>query len=299
MFNWIKNKLSPLIPDDIQKGIMTSNFCTVKIGEKISIPSNIHCFINYKDKNYLQIDEGDHVLDETNLSELCNKQRKSKKKLKKIKMDLYFVNTNPFDFSFKYKDKVEINNRLAKLIFTIKYNCNVEDYKKIFQSILTIIPDPDPASSSVLINDYLKEYLISYFLKKDLEDIKLSENMKTDINNKITKLLKKIGLKLNSLEIKIEEKTKNNYNINQSNTRVGFFDDFNSQHREENKGDEIKEKNISEKVDQNSQNKYTNLSQNDLETKNAELNSDTICPRCQNRVIKGSKYCHRCGYEIN
>lgn len=313
MFSWLKNKLNPIIPDDIHKGIMTSNFCTIKNGSKISIPQGIICYINYKDKNYLELNSGEYTLNETTLPELCTKQRGKEKKLKKIKIDFYFINTKQFDISFTYKDKVEIQNRLAKLIFTIKYNCNVVDGKKLFNSILYLLPDPNSVSSATLINDYLKEILMNYFFKKNLEDIRLSNGTKEDIKNRISKALAKIGLQLNSFEISAEERVKRKKSVNTEISHTGFFDSFNNslnQSRQAKNNKNLKvseivvEKSI-ENVDQANQKEYTNsnlanTTNNTLQVNSGDENSNlSVCPRCQNKLIKGSKYCHRCGYEIN
>lgn len=53
MFNWLKNKLNNLIPSDLNKGFLTSNYVTVKVGDKITIPQNITNDINEKLKKHL------------------------------------------------------------------------------------------------------------------------------------------------------------------------------------------------------------------------------------------------------
>lgn len=312
MFSWLKNKLNSIIPDDIQKGVITSNFCTIKNGSKISVPTGVVCYINYKDKNYLELNSGEYTLNETTLPELCEKQKGKNKKLKKIKIDFYFVNTKQFDISFTYKDKVEIQNRLAKLIFTIKYNCNAIDSKKLFKSILYIIPDPDSVSSAILINDYLKESLMNYFFKRDLENIHLTSDMKEEIKNRISKSLAKIGLQLNSFEILIEERVKRKKSSNTEISHTGFFDSFNNSLTQSKQGTDQVDKNFVankivveksiENVDQNKKKEYTSSDQANttIDTHSSNENSSiSICPRCQNKLIKGSKYCHRCGYQIN
>ena len=312
MFSWLKNKLNSIIPDDIQKGVITSNFCTIKNGSKISVPTGVVCYINYKDKNYLELNAGEYTLNETTLPELCEKQKGKNKKLKKIKIDFYFVNTKQFDISFTYKDKVEIQNRLAKLIFTIKYNCNAIDSKKLFKSILYIIPDPDSVSSAILINDYLRESLMNYFFKRDLENIHLTSDMKEEIKNRISKSLAKIGLQLNSFEILIEERVKRKKSSNTEISHTGFFDSFNNSLTQSKQGTDQVDKNFVankivveksiENVDQNKKKEYTSSDQANttIDRHSSNENSNiSVCPRCQNRLIKGSKYCHRCGYQIN
>lgn len=312
MFSWLKNKLNTLIPDDANKGIMSSNFCTVKNGSKISVPNAIVCYINYKDKNYLKLNSGEYSLNEATLPELCAKQRGKAKKLKKIKIDFYFINTKKFDMSFRYKDKVEVQNRLAKLIFSIKYNCNVVDDKKIFKSILYLMADPTSVSSATLINDYLKDNLTNYFFKQNLSNIHLDINTKEEIKNRIAKALQKIGLQLNSFEITVEEQLNRKKSINKTPVHSGFFDSFNdslalAQQTKETSNFEtnkIVEEKSSENVDQTKEKEYTDTSQtenttNTHQTNTTDSNSISVCPRCQNKLIKGSKYCHRCGYEIN
>lgn len=312
MFNWLKNKLNPIIPDDAKKGFISSNFLTIKNGSKINVPNNIVCFINYKDKNYLQLNEGEYVLNESTLPELCAKQRNHDKKLKKLKLDLYFVNTNELDITYTYKDRIEINSRLAKVTVKINYNCKVADSKKLFQSILTLEPNPDSITSTIMINHYIEELLINYFLKKDLDSIILSENIKQEIMNKTTKHLQKIGIQLNKFEILLEEKLKKKKIKTSQTTNIGFFDDFNKNILDSKNRDLYNipqttnvEKFSQETVDQFVENEYTNSSQENNNTDTTPIPKEenkldnTFCPRCQNKLIKGSKYCHRCGYEIN
>ncbi len=301
MFNWLKNKLNSLIPDDVNKGIMTSNFCTIKNGTKINIPKEIVCFINYKDKNYLEIEDGEFVLNDASLPELCSKQRKKNDKLKKIKLDLYFVNTKPFDFKFEYKDKIEINNRIAKVLLSFTYNCNVEDAKKLFESILILEPNPDSFTSTLMINRYIEELLINYFLKKNIDDIILSSSMKQDINNRVSKHLEKIGIKLNTFSLILKEQIKKKQQKELIKNNTGFFSNYNENDSNEKN---INIKNVNGTVDQSKQTEYTNSShETDIKQQFESQNNSSLdvkfCPKCQNKLIRGSKYCHRCGYEIN
>ena len=91
MFNWFKNKLNSLIPSDFEKGFMSYNFCSVKINSNLTVPENSVCFVCYRNKIYLELTAGSYTLDENTLHSVYIKQSKNKE-LKKIKLDLYFVN---------------------------------------------------------------------------------------------------------------------------------------------------------------------------------------------------------------
>ena len=108
MFGWFKSKLN-LIPNDASKGMLTSNFSTFKLGEKLVIPENLVCLLKYKDKTYKELTPETYSLNKEFLLDLYSKQIKGKKKLKELKADLYFINLSSFNFEFEYTDKIPIN----------------------------------------------------------------------------------------------------------------------------------------------------------------------------------------------
>ena len=153
---------------------------------------------------------------------------------------------------------------------------------------------------------------MNYFFKRDLENIHLTSDMKEEIKNRISKSLAKIGLQLNSFEILIEERVKRKKSSNTEISHTGFFDSFNNSLTQSKQGTDQVDKNfvankiVAEKsienVDQNKKKEYTspNQANTTIDTHSSNENSSiSICPRCQNKLIKGSKYCHRCGYQIN
>ena len=94
MFNWLKKLFNPnkLLPKDVETGLMTSMFCNVKFGEKLTVPDNCVCYLSYRDKIYGEFAAGSYDLDEKTLEQIAAKQIKSSnKKKKQIKFDLFFV----------------------------------------------------------------------------------------------------------------------------------------------------------------------------------------------------------------
>ena len=150
------------------------------------------------------------------------------------------------------------------------------------------------------------------YIKRELENIHLTSEMKEEIKNRISKSLAKIGLQLNSFEILIEERVKRKKSSNTEISHTGFFDSFNNSLTQSKQGTDQVDKNfvankiVAEKsienVDQNKKKEYTSSDQANttIDTHSSNENSSiSICPRCQNKLIKGAKYCHRCGYQIN
>ena len=90
MFNFFKSK-THLIPADLSKGMMTSNFCTIKIDEKLTIPDYASCLICYKDKVYYELNAGTYTLSKEMLIDIYQKQSKHNRKIKNLKLDFYFA----------------------------------------------------------------------------------------------------------------------------------------------------------------------------------------------------------------
>ena len=296
MFNWLKNKLNNLVPNDINDGLMTSKFCTVKLGSKIKIPENVVGFVSYKDKIYLEMDSGEHILNEESLSSLYKKQLGKKKSIKKLNIDLYFVNQSRFEHNLNYKDKIPVDHKMKKLTFDIKITSNVTDAKRFLETILITTANVNSRITDEIYLSHIEEFLRDYFLKIELDEMLIPEDMKSKIFDKLSKHLNKMGVSLHKLEINLSENSKLDKN---SSNKSSFFDFY----REIKPKDEEKQENT---VDQKEKLNYT---LNSRETKSAvneekpEEKEDkkeavSYCPRCQNKLIQGSKFCHRCGYQI-
>lgn len=304
MFSWFKNKHNNLIPDDAEKGLMTSNFCNIKIGTALSIPSNLTCFINYNDKNYASLEAGSYDLDKNILSSIYAKQSRGKKELKKIKIDLYFVNKNTFPVQFTYHDNIPVKKSMSKLKFDITLTVNVSDAKKFFKFILTYIPDPNSLSSRDLLVDYIRDDLKWQFLKVELDAIAIDTQLKSKIETKLSNNLSKIGISFTHFEISVsvrEKRAKKKEEKNNNEVITGFFDEFNRQiqSKSENTDNVTKEiENEPKSVDQKETIEYTNQNHENTVDNTAEPKYE-YCPRCQIRLIKGSQYCHNCGFDID
>lgn len=267
MFNWLKNKQNLLLPNDASKGFMTSNFCTIKLGTKLTVPYNFVCFVSFHDKIYLELQEGTHVLDETNLSALYKKQA-GKLKIHKLKVDLFFVNLSAFNRTFKFSDKIPVNKENTKFNFNVSIQMKVENAKLFTDFILSELSFVNPAKADVVIEDYTIEFLQKFFLKISFEDLYIPTQVKTELFEKLKIFYAKLGIGLQTFSI---EATANNAIIP---VRENFFES----------STKVKVENSKNSVDEVKEIKYT--------TSNQE-----VCPNCCNKLIKNSLYCHRCGYK--
>ena len=281
MFKWLKRKLNYLLPDDIDEGMMSCTFCTIKLGEKISIPENCICLVTYKDKVYNTLQTGNHTLNKELLLDLYQKQLKKQNELIKLKVDFFFINTKAFTYSFDYFDKVPINNKLSKILFNVKININVEQHDLFSSNILSEFASVSALSCEQLILDYVQILIKQFFLHKELDNFSIPESTHEEIKEKLTKQLKKIGLSLNLLKVSITSNNK------ESKTNLAI-----KQNHQENimMGKENKTNYLTQNTIDQTENKYYN-EENSI-TKNKPL---THCPKCNCKVINGSLYCHRCG----
>jgi len=269
VFNLFKNKLNYLVPSDISKGLVSSNFVTIKIGDKITIFDDIVCFVTYKDRFFYEFTAGTYILSKETLLDLYDRQRKGQKNLKKLKIDFFFVNTRAFDFPLSYADKVIYHDRLTKLLFEANINLSVTDAKKFCTAICHEVYSTTALHSNDLVLSYIENDIRTYFLRKRLDSLDLGNNIICDIRDKISKSLTKIGISLNQFSLRIAEKSDGNVQ------RKKFFS---SSHKNTNLTQEIENK-----FDQTQKTEYTN-------------HQETLCPQCKSKLIKGSLYCHRCGY---
>ena len=277
MFNWLLGKHN-LIPKDVKKGMLTSLFSTFKVGENIEIPENIVCLIRYKDKTYKELTAGNHALNKEFLLDLYTKQLKNKTKIKTLKADFYFINLNNFNVEFEYATKLNINKIKSKVLFNIKTNINVVNSKTFSNFILY----ENNAANTIITEQILKEYLNilckQFFLKQPISNLPINNEIKQELFSFIYKNMLKIGVNVNDLQISLFKEASEK--IVTKPTTSNFFSS--SESNEINKNSELKQINTNNPVDQPEKNIYTE-------------NKD-ICPRCKCKFIKGSIFCHRCGY---
>lgn len=272
MFEWLKNKIN-LVPSDIDKGFMSSNFCTFKLGTKLTIPENIKCYVYYKDKFYLDLSTGEHILDDKVLTNLCTKQKVSNKS--KIDADLFFINLNALDLNFSYKDAIPFKKQKSKQIFFINFTGIITDPRKFANQIMGFYSSVYAWQSVEFVCNILQEQIQKYFAHKILDDTLLSTTIKQEIKDKCTQAMKSIGIDLT----KINTDFKISYNLNQ---------------QKENK--QTKDTNMFEKKSILSTIK--DASETHVKPKSQDSSSQSICPVCKRKRIIGSAYCHICGYKF-
>ena len=268
MFGLFKRKQS-LIPKDMLNGILTSTFATFRIGEKIIIPENVVCFVRYKDKTYKEVLAGEYALNKEFLIDLYTKQLKGKDKLKNLKADLYFINLNYFNFEFEFVDKLPLNKIKEKFLINIKMNVQVEDCELFLKNLIYENTAPTAESTKNIIIEFAETNLRKFFLKQNLTSSTLAQEQLNNINKVISKSFKKLGLIANVLDVGLFKKTNN-----------------------------ISKKQVySPKEDLVQENRDSELIKLEEETNNNINSTSNNCPICNNKLIKGSIYCHKCGYK--
>ena len=292
MFNFFNFKSKKLIPADIDKSIMSSNFCTIKLGEKLELKENLNCLICYKDKIYYELQQGNYHLTRELLIDLYSKQAKNNKKLKKLKADLYFANTNLFSFSFNYVDKIPLNNQLTKIIFDVDTKIKINDVREFYGFIVSEDPQVDAYSAEQMITNFVIENIKNHFLKVELNSLILPNDNLNEIKQKLTNKLNKIGLVLIDLNLKLSTKTK--LSVEKPKSSFFEFDSLDSPDTIEEKT----ENNIENLVDQPKNLDYTNNEQTNESSTNEQVEELKNCPICKCKLVKGSAFCHRCGYKI-
>lgn len=276
MFNFFKNKQN-LIPNDVFDGMMTSKFCEIKPNAKINIDNNIVCFVSYKDKVYLTLTEGNHQLSEHNLKDLIAKQSKSGNP-KQLKVDLFFVNKNPFNLTNSFTIKYPISKQKTKVRFEYTINLNVSDENKFLKTILTELALPNIASTNKVVFSYIDEIIYFYFLKKNLNSINLPFEIKDNLKQKIAKQISKIGLTLTNFNINL-------YPTDSKLNKTSIFVDN-------------KENTNKEEIHTTQNNCEINTNTLDKPITNEDNIDKNICPNCGSKRIKNSIFCYRCGYKF-
>ena len=281
MFGWFGKQ--NLTPDDVNKGMLTSNFVCFKIGEKLIIPNNVICFVRYKDKTYKELPTETYSLNKELLLDLYTKQLKGKKKIKKLKADLYFVNLAPFNLDFEYVDKVPINNVLTKLLFNINVNVSVNNANAFSKFIIYENTAASSFETEQIVINFIESIIKKFYLKRKLNSNNLNNELKQELFAFAQKQLNKVGIDLNSLDVAIHSKSSNKEKSLNKNSN--FFNDKTQQPNESVEDEELKNLTTStNKLDQTEEISYT------------EHTNENVCPNCKSKLIKGSIFCHKCGY---
>ena len=273
MFNWFKNQHT-LIPNDINNGLMTTKLCGgLKLGSKIVIPSDIVCFVSYKDKIYQSLETGSYTLDEKLLQELYTKQAKDNK-TKRLKIDLFFINKKKFSIDTAFKDKIPVSHKMTKFDIRINTQISVHNALTFTNYILNDVATITAEESIDLFRDYIEIFSKNFLVKIELTENDFSEDIRSNFQEKLAKYLTKIGVTLHSLTIDLDTKDK-------VEKKASFFNHLDTLPTKDDKT--IKETE-QKPVDDTTKTEYTN--------------EDKYCPNCNMKLIQGSAYCHRCGYEI-
>lgn len=304
MFKWLKNLFSTkkLLPKDIENGLMTSMFCSVKFGEKLIVPEKCICFLSYRDKIYNKFEQGEYVLNEKTLQNLIEKQLKTNSQTKNptIKFDLFYVNLGYFNSSTKQVENIPYNHKLTKFEIKTNFACHVIDADKFKNYALSFFALIRPIDAQNLINDFVIESINRYYIKQKfsspIDTISETNNVKTHINKKA----EKYGFELINFNMSIFPKAK----LPQKSTNVSFFENNSTKTNSNNVNQQPITNKTSpiiavENID-NSKHKEYNL--NDVEqtkstTEQVEKHMD-ICPNCQTKRIANSIFCHKCGYKF-
>jgi len=297
MFGWLKNKFNSYLPSDINKGFMSSYFCKIKLGNKLTVPENMVCFLHYRDKLYLELPAGTHILDANNLKALCERQFK-KEKQKKVYADLFFVNLKAFSRTVEFKYKIPVNNRSTKLIINSKFEMQVTDAGKFNKFIQSEMASPNVEKTDGVVEGYFEDFLRNYFLRKELDSYTLSSSMENDLKNKATAFFAEFGGDLISFQITFKPLNKKE-TISESIKEEKPISIFNQTEEKQDNKEEKTNFSILENSSMLNTNTYDNNANKSIpQNKSTQLNSSNLCPKCRNKIVKNSWYCHRCGYKL-
>lgn len=280
MFNLFKRKQN-LVPKDVKSGMLTSNFVSFKVGEKLEIPENIICLIRFKDKTYKQLEQGEYSLNKEFIIDLYTKQLKNKSNIKNIKADLYFINLSSFKFEFEFTDKLPLNNVKEKFLFNVILNLQVEDCNLFSKTLIYDNTAPSAESTKNLIIDYAEGFLRKYFLKQKLNSANLSETQNKEISIMLSKNLKKLGLSIGEVSINLFKKT----------------DNFSKKEDKQKPTIQPMQENIANNENLNNIEINKNNNEDTKSSSSLTANNPNICPQCKSKLIKGSIFCHKCGYK--
>lgn len=291
MFKWLKNLFHPvkLIPKDVENGLMTSMYYTIKLGEKLNVPNNCVCFLSYKDRLYAKFDAGEHVLDESCLANLTAKQAGSVKNKKTVKFDLFFVNLNNFSYPTSQKESVPVDKKLCKLELKTNFCCNVVDAVKFQKYALSFYALIRPIDAQHLVQSFVEENINKYYLKRSLttpiDNLVEAENLKAFLNKKG----EKIGLNFSKLELSIWNKSK------QIDTQSKKFYFENIVQNKPNESTTSSTPSIQQTVDKTKEKEYSLDVDNNTQEK---VEPQEICPICKCKRISNAPFCHKCGFKF-
>ena len=312
MFEWFKSKFNSYVPKDMEQSMMSSNFTSIKIGEKFVVPENVTCFVAYNDKLFATLVSGKHTISRELLIDLYDKQTRGDKKINSLKVDLFFVNSKPFDFSFTYIDKVPVQNKLTKLIFDIDFSANVCEEKKFYTFVTNELYSTNAEYTKRLVTNTVEEFLRKYFLKKKFASLNKPIAEIQDLDTKVVSFMQKIGVNIKNFKISITSKNnpipqekakisifekspsqKNSSQVNESDLVVPTIslDDYHIDDYTEKLKEEFEEKEIQE-VEPTQTTQESSVEPQPIQPNDA----DNICPNCKVKLINGARFCHRCGY---
>lgn len=283
---WFLKKKKELLPSDFNKGLMTANFSSFKVGTKLTIPNNCVCFLSYKDKVYLKLTEGTTILNQDSIPALHLKQAKRKNKIKKYAIDLFFINTSSFSFSLEYLDKIPVQSKLTKIIFSYNFDLSIVDSNKFFDFVTGNVAFTNSNITENLVLDIIEQFLRRYFLHKTLESSNISLDMKEDINNRLNKHVQKIGLQLKNFTLKTYNvKGKSNQPVSTPDQQSIFSTPKDN-------------KPIDEKPNLSYDTNIQSIEKTAPQDSNQINESNGLCPKCKSKIVNGAIFCHRCGYRF-
>ena len=302
MFNWLKNLFASkkLLPKDVESGLMTSMFYSVKLGEKLIVPDNCVCYLSYRDKVYNQFESGNYTLDEQTLNSLITKQTRGKKEIKTVKFDLFYVNKNKFNYDTKQNESIPFDGRLSKVEIKTNFDCQVVDTKKFKSYALSFFALIRPIDAENLVKSFVTEHINKYYLKHDLFSPINAETETENIKTYLNKKAERYGFTFANLYLSLWVKNKTKQPVE---TEKSFFDDVKVSKTStvapiETVKTQKEAKTETENID-NTKSKVYNL--NSVEqsvSTNENKEKQEVCPQCQSIRIANSAFCHKCGYKF-
>ncbi len=299
MCKWFKNLLNPnkLLPKDVETGLMTSMYYSVKLGEKLFVPENCVCFLSYRDKIYCQFVAGSYTLDEKVLANLLSKQFRNKDKIKKVKFDLFFVNLTEFRYSTRQVEDIPVDKKLSKVEIKTNFACKVVDADKFQSNALRFYALIRPIDAEHFVKEFVEENINRFYLKRELtaniDNVFESKSLIEYLNKKA----EKIGLNIIDLGMTLWVKTKGRTTPKQD--APSFFENSSSKTETDSQSPTNTEvenvaNSMPKSIDNSKQEAY-NL--NDTDAEHA-VGKQEVCPICKSKRIANSIFCHKCGYKF-
>ncbi|MBE7076316.1 MAG: hypothetical protein E7374_00275 [Clostridiales bacterium] len=301
MFNWFKNNHKVLVPNDFSDGLLTSLFAKVKVGSKLVVPENSICFVSFHDKDYATLTSGSYEFTRSNFASLFEKQTNKKTELKELNVDLFFLNLTSFSRTYSFKEKYKINNQTCKLTFSLDLDLKISNEEKFKSLILGEVAFASAKITDEILNEYFYIFLKNFFLRKKFSYLSLEAEEKEEFNKKLIIYASKIGLEISNINLQItsntpvKEKPISIFNKKQkSDEPQSIF----SNSQETTKNNET----LSVEKEENAKKDISEIKENQTETIDEEVakeyNKIDVCPNCKRKIIKGSIFCHICGYNL-